>query len=114
MPLLASILLGDPQETRGKDRLEARFEIGGGQFRIPQLAIESPAGAVAMRGAINFDSSLDLQLAFDPSGGIPGQIWVLGSIFRSLSSKIARFKVRGTLSSPVMVFTPFGSAAGLK
>ncbi len=114
LPLLANLLIGDPQSTRGKDRFEARFELRDNRIQVLNAKLISPAAKIAMKGTIGFDGDLRLLLApkfsFDLVDQVPGLGGVVAPFLGSLTARVARAVVRGQITRPVIVLNPFKGA----
>lgn len=108
LPLLVNLLAGNPTAARGKDRLNARFEIRNQRVQVLWARLESPAADLAAEGHIGFDGSLDLQIAprlsFSGLDRVPllGR-WMAGGL-SFLSNRVARASLRGHVGQPQIEF----------
>lgn len=112
---LTNLLVGDVSNTRGQDVAEAGFTIGGndgdGVVRITRATITLPKTRILLSGTVNLAGELRLLVIPHVSGGLLGDLWlvgkVIGNVLSFTSSRVARAVVRGHISKPVVVINPF-------
>lgn len=113
LPVLANLLVGDPGASKGKDRLETRFNLGDGKLSLVFAQIDSPSAKISIFGHIGYDG--DLRLSLEPlfankiADAITGGVATF--ILNPLTRRAARFAVRGQITNPVLVSDPFGKGA---
>lgn len=112
LPLLATLLVGDPAAARGQDLFEATFEIREGRVRIGRALLTSPSAKVEVKGTVGLDGECNLLLSPAFSFQLVDRVWGIGPLVAPMlslaSSKVARAVLRGQLSDPVLVIDPFG------
>lgn len=113
LPVLANLLVGDPGASKGKDRLDTRFNLGEGKLSLVFAQIDSPAAKISIFGHISYDG--DLRLSMEPlfankiANAITGGVATF--LLNPLTRRAARFAVRGQITNPVLVSDPFGKTA---
>ena len=113
LPVLANLLVGDPGASKGKDRLDTRFNLGDGKLSLVFAQIDSPSAKISIFGHITYDG--DLRLSLEPlfankiADAITGGVATL--LLNPLTRRAARFAVRGQITNPVLVSDPFGKSA---
>lgn len=113
LSVLANVLVGDPNQARGKDRASATMAVAAGRIQVQQARIESPVGTIALRGTVDLGGQLNLAASSRPRGGVFRPIPLLGDVAVWATAKLARYAIRGTLSSPELRLNPFGDDLGL-
>lgn len=112
LPLLASLLVGDPTAGRNQDAFEALFELRDGQVRLTRALLTSPSARVEIQGTVDYDGEVNLLLTPAFTFQLVDRVWGIGPLVAPVlslaSSKIARAVLRGQISSPVLVIDPFG------
>lgn len=110
--LLASLLVGSVQSAGSQDSASARFEFAGGRVRLDGAYVATPDALFRLRGSVGLDGNLDLLVLPRAQFGALRAIWGLGDLLaiglRSLGSRVARARIRGHISRPVVVLDPFG------
>ncbi|MBA3686078.1 MAG: YdbH domain-containing protein [Planctomycetes bacterium] len=108
---LSSLLAGDPTRGGGRDQARARLVFDGGRVQFKGGIIESPGVVVKLHGSIGFDGTVDLVLIPYPEFAliqvVPGVGDALSWLLGSASSRLARAAVRGHISKPAIVLSPF-------
>jgi len=113
LPVLANLLVGDPGASKGKDRLDTRFNLGDGKLSLVFAQIDSPAAKISIFGHIGYDG--DLRLSMEPlfankiANALTGGVATF--LLNPLTRRAARFAVRGQITNPVLVSDPFGKSA---
>jgi hypothetical protein len=113
LSVLANVLVGDPNQARGRDRASATVAVAAGRIQVQQARIDSPVGIIALRGTMGIDGSLDLAASSRPRGGVFRPIPLVGDVAVWATAKLARYAIRGTLGSPELRLNPFGDDLGL-
>jgi hypothetical protein len=112
LPLLASLLVGDPAAAKGQDLFEATFEIREGKVRLTRAMLTSPSARVELKGSVGLDGECNLLLSPAFSFQLVDKVWGIGPLVAPMlslaSSKVARAVLRGQISDPVLVIDPFG------
>jgi hypothetical protein len=107
LPWLLSLLASDPLSGRGRDQLEARFEIRNGRIELLWAKLTSPAADLTARGSIDFDGNLRLVVAPKLPFRLIDSVPVLGPVLAGglshLTSSVSRAVVRGQVSKPVVM-----------
>ncbi|MFM2092071.1 MAG: AsmA family [Planctomycetota bacterium] len=113
LSVLANVLVGDPNQARGRDRASATVAVAAGRIQVQQARITSPVGLIALRGTVGIDGSLDLAASSRPRGGVFRPIPLVGDVAVWATAKLARYAIRGTLAAPELRLNPFGDDLGL-
>lgn len=112
LPLLTSLLVGDPTAGRNQDTFEAIIELRDGQIRMTRARLTSPSARVEIQGSIDFDGEVNLLLTPAFTFQLVDRVWGIGPLVAPVlslaSSKIARAVLRGQISNPILVIDPFG------
>lgn len=115
MPWLAQVFLGNPAAKKGNDWVRARVSIGDRAAYITELLAEGPSMKVTGTARIGFNGMVDgtfypyttpLVLKAVPLLGD-----VLTSMVGSVTSRVARMRVSGHISSPLVWMDP-GAQSG--
>jgi hypothetical protein len=111
LSFLTNLLVGDVTNTRGQDTAEASFEVANGTVSITNANVGLPRGRLLLSGTVKLDGTLRLLVIPRVSGGLLGELWLVGRWFGSAlafaSSRVARAVVHGHISKPVVVLNPF-------
>jgi hypothetical protein len=98
VPVFAPIFaILEPRKRPRFDQLRMTFALRDGTAQVRELMVGSPLMNVTGNGRVTLDGYVDLVLEFPDLFGTPGDIVILPSILRFLSSQVVRFHVYGWL-----------------
>lgn len=111
LPLLATLIAGDPWAQRGQDEFHAAFELADSKLQLGRTWVSSPSVRIAMRGTISFEGNLNLVLVPDFRFKGVDQAPLVGPLVAPILakgiSKLTTSVVRGHVTRPILVVDPF-------
>lgn len=105
---LASVMRIVTLSPKQTDEFETTFIIRDERIDISAFSmLAGPIGARG-RGTVGFDGTLDLRMNAGPLEGLQASAGKVGELLGSLTDRLAKYLVRGTISDPKVTVAPLG------
>jgi len=111
LPILAELLVGDVAASKGQDNLTATMSVSDGRILVTEAVLTSPSATVRAGGWVDVDGRIRLGIeptfTFQLVDRIPALGSLIAPVLGAATRAVARVQIRGSISAPVLVPTPF-------